>query len=110
MSEQFHMPMIVRIDGIWRPVYGKIIEENAKNKAVVRFTLNGKILEESSYINYRYFDETTTLAKLNTLAIQYNVHDLDVMLSIRDAEERQAKRNKRIKETSGSENLLRIIE
>lgn len=92
-TENFTTPMVARVDGVWRPVRGQIIQRN--KRLIARYILNGKIFEEHLPGNWRNFSLTTTFGQLKNFAIKYNLHDMDDAIHYRNEEEQIAIENAR---------------
>ena len=80
INEDFNVPLIVLVDGIWRPAWGKIIEKKEENrkhlKRWIKFILNGKTFEELEPANWIHFNKETTTGDVQKLAIQCNISDM----------------------------------
>ena len=98
ITEDFTTPLIVKVDGVWRPVMGKVLEEITEKKSYPRlwvsFILNGKVLEERSSRCWRNFTQDTAFSKIKQLAIKYNIIDMDDEIRSRNTAERYAKEDK----------------
>ena len=97
ITEDFTLPLIVKVDGVWRPVMGKILEEKIEGtfgKMWVVFLLNGKVLEEAKSRCWRSFDKNTAFSKLKQYAIKYNIVDMDYKIASLNTAERIEKRDR----------------
>ena len=83
---KFNTPILVRIDGVWRPVWGKSIILG--NKDAISFILNGRIFLETKSSNWIYFDNSVTPSKLGSFAIKYNLNELNSIIRAKDVKER----------------------
>jgi len=98
ITDKFNVPLIVRVEGIWRPSMGLFEQEKSNGKSYpkiwIRFILNGKCFEEHSSRNWRSFDKTTNFSRLQHYAIAHNIHDMGIIISAHKANEREAKQQR----------------
>jgi hypothetical protein len=87
--KEFNTPMVARVDGIWRPVWGEVVP--CGTRVAAHYILNGKEYLEVKSGNWRNFNQTTSRSQLFKFAMKYNLNDLDSIIRTKNAKEREQK-------------------